>query len=503
MLAAINFSTMASLPWRGDSGAVSTSSAKSGELHDLTAEELKGSLSDLGYNPYGELVYTRSNLASKHLRALPGLQSYVYLQRLCVDDNGLTELDAVRYMPHLVHLHANRNRLTSDVFASLAAGATGCLEHLHLDDNCITSLDGLEKLPFLLDFRCCSNRVKHLPAHCLSAAERLMCFSLGDNALETVDINAFEVTRLLRVLDLSNNLLSSTDFFYCVAPQIEKVNIANNHVRHLSAALEQLSCLTVLDVGGNELSGLGELHALSCLKALRTLIYSGNKALEYLPHHTAGVGGCMDDLPATTAHGTEYDAEVVMSDEEDKCGLLCSDSGGGGYTATNNTSPTTTESVAVEVVAAEDHRAPDMRSTLCPSAHTISKTTTNADDAGGDNQAGKKMITGWKSSDALAVQATVSTTAAYADLASSEAHAFVHGLGRARRNGELDVRVHYEKEILALPQQEQVYLWTLSVLPQLTEMNGRVIRPEEVAKASFLFRPTAEEQEREKGIFTD
>ncbi|CBZ38600.1 hypothetical protein, conserved [Leishmania donovani] len=503
MPAAVNACLSAAVPWRGDGVAVPTPAAQSGEMQDLTLEELKSSLSDLGYNPYGDLVYTRSHLASKHLRALPGLQRYVHLQRLCVDDNGLTELDAVRYMPQLVHLHARHNRLTSDVFVSLAAAAAGCLEQLHLDDNCITSLDGLETLPFLLDFTCCRNRVQHLPARCLAAAERLRHFSLSDNALKTVDINAFAATRPLRVLDLSNNLLSSIDFLYSVAPQIEKVNIANNHVRHLSAALKQLPCLTVLDVGGNELSGLKELRVLRCLEALRTLTFAGNRALEQLSHHAAGEGGRLGDPLATTVQGTEYDAEVVMSDGEDNGGSLCYGGGSGGFNAATRTTAATTGVASAEVVATEGDGAPDTSSTLCSSASAISKGTRNADDAAGDRRAGTKTITGWKSSHSSPARVTTPTTAAYVDLAASETNAFVHSVGSARRDAVLDVRVHHQKEVLALPQQEQVYLWTLSVLPQLTEMNGRLTRPEEVAKAVFLFRADTTKQEPEKGVFTE
>lgn len=503
MPAAVNVCASIALPWRGDGVAVPTPSLQPGDMHDLTVEELKGSLSDLGYNPYGELVYTRSHLASKHLRALPGLQRYVHLQRLCVDDNGLTELDAVRYMPQLVHLHARHNRLTSDVFVSLAAAAAGCLEQLHLDDNGITSLDGLEKLPFLFDFTCCGNRVQHLPARCLTAAERLRRFSLSNNALETVDINAFAVTRPLRVLDLSNNLLSNTDFLYSVALQIEKVNIANNRVRHLSAALKQFPCLTVLDVGGNELSGLKELRVLRCLKALRTLTFAGNKALEHLSHHAAGEGGRLGDPLATTAQGTEYDAEVVMSDGEDNGGPLCSGGADGGLNAAISTTAATTSAASAERVAAEGDGAPDTSSTLLPSASAISKVTTNANDAAGDSPACTKTITGRKFSDSLAARAAVPTTAAYADLCASETYTFIHAVGSARCDGGLDVHVNLQKEVLALPQQEQVYLWTLSVLPQLTEMNGRLTRPEEVAKAAFLFRANAAKQDPEEGESTE
>ncbi|KAI5691228.1 hypothetical protein MNV84_07933 [Leishmania braziliensis] len=498
MSTAIHTGTGTAHSSRDEDVAVWTLSPQSREMHDLTLEELYSSLSDLGHNPYGELVYTRSHLASKHLRAVPGLQQYAHLQRLCVNDNHLTELDAVRYMPQLVHLHACHNRLTSDVFASLAASAAGCLEQLYLDDNCITSLDGLEKLPFLLDFTCRSNQVRHLPAHCLSAAQRLTRFSLRGNTLERVDTNAFAVAQLLRELELSENLLSSTDFLYSVTSKIEKVNIASNSVRRLSAAVEVLSCLSVLDVGRNELSGLKELLVLRRLKGLRTLEFAGNTGLEHLPHHASGEDGRLGDPLATAMHGTEYHEEVVMSDEEENCRSLCS--GGDSSEAPGAASITTaTTGAATSAVAAgEGSSALEKSSTLSLVFSATDKLAENAGDSVPKYRRCRSAIPGWGFSKSLAVQAATPTTAAYADLAASEAHSFVHAMGSMRRDGELDVRVHHQKEVLALPQEEQVYLWTLSVLPQLTMVNGRLIRPEEVAKATFLFGANATEWEGAK-----
>ncbi|KAG5465454.1 hypothetical protein CUR178_00157 [Leishmania enriettii] len=486
MTTAMSLCASSLLPSEGDGMAVSTASARSAELHDLTLEELQSSLSDLGYNPYGELVYTRSNLASKHICGLPGLQRYVHLQRLCVDDNGLTELDAVRYMPQLVHLHARHNRLSSEVFASLAVAAAGCLEQLYLDGNCITSLDGLEKLPFLLDFKCCSNRVRHLPARCLAAAHRLMHLSLSGNALETIEVDAFAAAPLLRVLDLSANLLSSTDFLSSVTPQIENVNISNNRVRHLSAAVEQLSCLTLLDVGRNELAGLKEVRVLRCLKALRTLTFEGNTALECLSHDAPRGDDRQGGLLSPTAHRTEYHQEVVMSDEgEDSESSVSSCGGGGGITAATSTAPVTSGA------AAEGDGDPDQSSTLYPSSTTTGELASNEDGAASSGHRCAHSIPGWKSSSAPAARARMPTTADYVGLAAPETNGFVRSVGSVRRDASLDVRVHYQKEVLALPLREQVYLWTLSVLPQLTEVNGRAIRPEELAKAAFLFRANA------------
>ncbi|KAK7199867.1 hypothetical protein NESM_000034600 [Novymonas esmeraldas] len=478
MSTTIYIGTSTARPSRDDGSPASAVSVPSlAEAHDLTLDELKGGLSDLGHNRYGELVYTRCDLAARHLRALPALHRYIHLQRLCVDDNGLTELDAVRHMPQLVHLHARRNRLTSDVFGSLAVAAAGCLERLYLDDNCITSLSGLERLPFLLDFTCCGNRIRQVPASCLGAAQRLMRFAIADNVVEEIEINAFAAARQLRVLELEGNLLSSTEFLQSLTPQAERVNIANNRARHLSTALTQLTCLTALDVGRNGLVGLTELRVLRSLKALRTVTFSGNAALEHLPLHATGRGGGggspLDGFLAPP-QATAYHTEVVMSDEEEDAGRSAGSDTDGATTVTGG------DATASGVTAVGG--SPDDSGML--SRPSASAAAAAAGGVPGRDHAVSKGVVRRKSSVAVAAPPT---TAAYACLAAPETHGFVRAVGSAGRDAELSVRVHHHREILALPESEQVYLWTLSVLPQLTEMNGRAIHPAEVAKAMFLF----------------
>ncbi|KPA80071.1 hypothetical protein ABB37_05082 [Leptomonas pyrrhocoris] len=449
--------------------------------HELTIQEVHAALSDLGHNHLGELVYTKCTLSSKGLSRLPGLERYGNLQQLILDHNALTELTAVRYMPQLVYLSARHNKLTSDVFECLA-GAAGCLERLHLDGNCLTSLSGLESLPFLTDVTCSENRIASVSARCLSGAHRLMRLRLNHNCISSIEVNAFEAASHLRTLELAHNALTKVSFLRSVSSQMERLTLADNRIAHLGSAVQHLEGLTVLDVRRNALNGLTELEALCTLTALRTLFFDGNEDLNHLPYIAGAEFTADPAMQQPSAGRTEYHAEVVMSDEEND------DAGQGA-------------DLLVLGMAASSQA--DERS------FTVGPTNASAADAAAgsgrwhDKGNAPPFVGGNKMDDSLsphhhptayasataptAAAAAPPTTASYVALAATETHNFIRTVGSAARDAALCVKVDNAREISALPREEQVYLWTLAVLPHLLELNGRTIHADEVARASFLF----------------
>lgn len=451
-------------------GAAATPPTAEGE-HELDVAELRAALSDLGHNRSGELVYTRCSLPSLGLTRLTKLAQYGNLQQLLLDHNALTELTAVRHMPQLVYLSARHNRLTSSVFESLA-GAASCLERLHLDGNCLASLNGLEALPYITDLSCSHNAIEHVTARCLSAAQRLMRLRLDHNCITAIDVNAFDAARHLRVLQLEHNAIVDAAFVGSVSGQVEQLSLADNHIEHLNRAMEHLTGLTVLDLGRNALRGLEELRALRPLSALRVLRFDGNDALAQLPLSLSAASGseysCGGDSGAVPPPGgrTEYHAEVVMSDDEGD--ELRASSSADEQSGTDHPSRSPSDDGAgVEQPAEVAHTPrPGGSKGLSQSAVTQPPSATRAD--------------------AAAVAAAL-TTASYVALAAPETHGFVRTVGSAARDAELSVRVDKTKEILALPVAEQVFLWTLALLPHLLQLNELDVSPADVARANFLF----------------
>lgn len=451
--------------------------------HELTPTELRGALSDLGHNRNGEIVYTRCRLSSLRLSRLPGLARYINLQQLVVDDNDLTDLTAVMHMPQLVYLSARHNRLSSAVFQSLA-GTAACLERLHLDHNCLTSLGGLEALPYITDLTCSHNAIEGVSARCLSAAQRLMRLRLDHNCISAIDVHAFTAAQHLRVLELKHNDLTDVSFVSSVSGEVERVVLADNHIEHLDNAMQHLTGLTVLDLRRNTLSGLEELRALRHLTALRVLLFDGNDALAHLPLSYAAAAGGGDEeeeegvgRSPNTGGRTEYHAEVVMSDDEGDDAALGTSSHADERSRTFHPSRSPSEDGRGEIggggrpaEVAHTPRPGGSKGIYADSAaHHSSPPVARAATA------------------AAAAVATAPTTAAYVALAAPETHGFVRTVGSVARDPELSVRVDKGREIVALPVAEQMFLWTLALLPHLLQLNEQPVSPADVARANFLF----------------
>jgi hypothetical protein len=460
---------------------VDAAEAEAHETHELTSAELHAALSELGHNREGEVVMTRCTLSSKHLSRLPGLERYSNLQQLTLDSNALTELTAVQHMPQLVYLSARHNQLTSDVFESLA-GAAECLERLHLDDNCLTSLSGLEALPYITDLSCSENKIECISSRCLSAAQRLMRLRLGHNCISSIDVNAFDAARYLRLLELDHNALTDVGFLHSVSAQLERLLLADNRISHLDNSIQHLAGLTTLDIRQNVLQSLDELQVLRSLRALRVLFFDGNEGLTQLPQPLGTLHQVERAVPAPPAGRTEYHAEVVMSDEEGEEGGDHSDLRAFGAGTSSNMNERSRTINPTSVGVAEDHGVlGEANLHYSPSCALGSK---NGGDRGDVYQPDLAVSSGITQA---ATAAAAPTTAAYVVLAAPETHEFVRTVGNAARDAVLSVRVDNTEEVLALPVTEQVYLWTLSVLPHLQELNGQLAQPADVARAKFLF----------------
>lgn len=461
----------------------SSSAATEEETCTLTTAQLHAALSQLGHNRNGELVYKQCVLASLRLSHLPGLERYSNLQQLVLDHNALTELTAVRYMPQLVYLSARHNKLTSDVFDALA-GAAECLERLHLDDNRLTSLSGLESLHFITDLTCSNNQIERVTSRCLTAAQRLMRLRLGHNCIAAIDVNAFDAARHLRALELDHNALTRVDFLCSVPATVESLGLADNRIAQLDGAIQHLVGLTVLDISRNALRGLEELRKLCSLTALRVLSFEGNADLVHLPQRATGSPASADRAmvisPPLSIDHTEYHAEVVMSDEEGvEEGEDGSDLRASRMTTSDHadehsgaiTPASTTEVMGSEAEGTAESHAP----------------RSSVDESVGGGCGEHRTV-----STATAAGAAAPTTAAYVVLAAPETYEFIRTVGSVARDAALSVKVDHAKEIEALPEEEQVYLWTLSILPHLREVNGRSIPPVDVARANFLFSAKTE-----------
>jgi Leucine-rich repeat (LRR) protein len=178
------------------------------------------------------------------------------LQRLCLNDNLLTELPPeIPQMTTLHYLDLGKNRLT-ELPDSL--GQMQALKNLWLQSNRLTALpDSLSQLQALERLYLGGNRLTALPE------------SLGQLGA-------------LKKLYLGGNRLTALPESLGQLGALERLELNGNQLRALPERLGQLGALKVLELNGNQLTALPE--RLGQLGALKSLELQGNQ-LTALPEN--------------------------------------------------------------------------------------------------------------------------------------------------------------------------------------------------------------------------
>lgn len=270
----------------------------------LTQETIENSLSALGHNYLGQIVFSCSNLTGLGLRSISRLSSYTFLQKVNLDNNQLTSLEALEALPYLVFLSASHNMLTDSCFNSLR-GCSSNLEHLQLNHNRLTSLHGLHHFPFLINFSASSNAITELHAENFSTHQCLMRVQLRKNQISHVDPQAFAGAQHIRSLDLSHNHVENMLFISYITENLEALYMAGNNLTRIDHSLSQCPTVVVLDFRDNRISSISDLQHVCPAPALRKLYVTGNPFREIdkqedVDDRNSGVASSeitIDDLP--------------------------------------------------------------------------------------------------------------------------------------------------------------------------------------------------------------
>lgn len=269
-----------SCPWEEGKSNMRNSSSKrvdEGDSQDtiLTEEMIESSLSVLGHNFLGQIVFSCSNLGGLGLRSISRLSTYTFLQRINLDNNRLTSLEALEALPYLVFLSASHNMITDSCFNSLRRCSSN-LEHLQLSHNRLTSLRGLQHFPYLINFSASSNAITELHAQNFSAQQSLMRVHLGKNQISRIDPQAFAGAPHIRSLDLSHNHIDNMLFVAYITENLEALYVAGNNITHIDHSLTQCSTIVILDLRDNRISSISELQHICPAPSLRKLYVTGN-----------------------------------------------------------------------------------------------------------------------------------------------------------------------------------------------------------------------------------
>ena len=239
----------------------------------LIPEIVQASLSGLGHNSEGRIVYTTVSLASLSLISIDILAQYPFLQKVVVDHNQLSSLKALALCRSLTYVSAVSNQLTSDVFDDLEASSV-TLEYLDVTNNMLDNLQGLHKLRYLRTFRVDENKLTKITSDEMSQSRSLSVFSFSNNEVSHIDEDAFANTPI-RSLNANQNHLSDLSPFMTLKGTVSTLSCANNNIMHFEC-ITALRRLHTLDLSGNNAYDIGEVHALAQLPLLRTVSLISN-----------------------------------------------------------------------------------------------------------------------------------------------------------------------------------------------------------------------------------
>lgn len=269
----------------------------------LTKEVVCASLSSLGHNERGHVIYTTINLTSLSLGDVAILRTYPYLQRVHLDGNQLTTLSPLREAASLISVSASHNNLKDDVFDAFTASSKS-LEMLDLSFNQITSCaKGVRKYSFLQELRLAHNHVTAIRKGDVDNMKSLRVVDVSSNALTTIDNDAFAGTPLTH-LNVSLNELTEIGFVLAVAPTLTWVDASDNNMMHFEE-VQTLAKLTTLLLAGNNTYDNSEILNLAKLPMLRELSLIGNPLCN-LSH---GINEPLDD---------DGGSDIVAPDDVDK-----------------------------------------------------------------------------------------------------------------------------------------------------------------------------------------
>ncbi|XP_031765012.2 follicle-stimulating hormone receptor isoform X2 [Galleria mellonella] len=217
-------------------------------LHYLSAED--NYMSEVESGALGGARALRTlRLARNLLRAVPthALSSLAHLQTLNLAGNLISELtdSSLPPLPALHTLLLKRNRITH--IEDRAFANTPSIRVLRLEENLLTVVPvAVQLLPLLEDLSVASNRVETVEVGTLQPCRRLARLELRANPLSNLHHRALEHLPYLTTLDVKGNQLEHVpDLHDCT--ELRVLELSDNSVRSL---------------GGGALRGLARLHDL-------------------------------------------------------------------------------------------------------------------------------------------------------------------------------------------------------------------------------------------------
>ncbi|VDK39500.1 unnamed protein product [Taenia asiatica] len=211
------------------------------------------------------------DLAHNRLTALPNdLENLTALEKLDVSDNQLSQVPS-SLPPALTSLNLSKNRLIRLPQGWIQSSLI--LREFNASDNNLEDVGITEepKLPTLTILTLHKNHLSAIPS--LRAFPRLKDTSLGDNRIESFNLEHLQGLHELSTLELSRNRISIVpDGIPKTLPALTRLDLSSNEIKSIPTELGFMESLNVLALSGNPLRSLGQNVINSGTEAVKALL---------------------------------------------------------------------------------------------------------------------------------------------------------------------------------------------------------------------------------------
>ncbi|XP_076454942.1 uncharacterized protein LOC143289741 [Babylonia areolata] len=287
-----------------------------GNVRTLQRLDLSGNLlTGLGEG-FGDLVnLVELNMSHCRLTSFKGspVGSMEHLTSLDLSHNHLLEPGEVELaaLRHLRHLDLGYNSLQGVVLP----GDCSHLVSLLFTSNALTTLPSMAHMRSLKYFSASDNNLQSLGAFLFTEASDILVANFSNNDLTSVDHRAF-LPASPRIIDLSNNFLTRTQFFSWTSTQ--EVYLHNNKLNEMDQqTFYGMDRLRVLDLRHNNLSVIGD-ETFKFLSNVTTLRLSNNSLRMSNFFQLLRTMGSLEDLDLgynqiKTINGTSFQPLVSLT----------------------------------------------------------------------------------------------------------------------------------------------------------------------------------------------
>eukprot|EP00929_Paragymnodinium_shiwhaense_P035116 TRINITY_DN19009_c0_g1_i1.p1 TRINITY_DN19009_c0_g1~~TRINITY_DN19009_c0_g1_i1.p1 ORF type:complete len:936 (-),score=218.11 TRINITY_DN19009_c0_g1_i1:245-3052(-) len=277
------------------------------DYNPLDKEQLKKSLSMVGFTPERKHAYLRSDLSNLALTSVDVMRPYIHLQFVNLSGNRLKTLEPLGVLQSVLHLNVSYNLLVR----TQSFAAPDRLETLDMSYNMIGNLGEWRVHRFLRELNLRGNFIDEIGPGLLHLKE-LRMLDMSENNLANIQ----NLENLgLNTLFLAQNRLESLEGVETLS-NLQVLNVRHNNITSLAALRpEELPRLRKLCLADNRLSRIADsVERLPGFDFLCDLLLSPNPLIE-LPHYREQV---LHRLPRLRS----LDNELASAEEKVKADLI-------------------------------------------------------------------------------------------------------------------------------------------------------------------------------------